>query len=112
MKFISLSQLLDTPSLGPSLVFSQFQVLLCHLWRLKKKKKVEGRRDIEGEKEGVEEERKKERKKVLNEIKIIKNNYLKKLKKKKEQTKKTSLLSSNWPSQFCWSFWLQPTQRV
>ena len=29
-------------------------------------------------------------------------------KKRKKEKKKTSLLASNWPSQFCWSFWLQP----
>ena len=38
MKFVSLSQLLGCPSLGPTLVFSQFQVLLSHMWGLKKKK--------------------------------------------------------------------------
>ena len=49
--------------MGPILVFSQFQVLLSYLWGLKKKK-TEGRRDIKGEKEGVEQESSKERKKV------------------------------------------------
>ena len=57
VKFVSLSQLLgSTPSLGLTLVFSQFQVLLSHLCGLKKKK-TERRRDIMGEKEGVEQER-------------------------------------------------------
>ena len=56
--------------MGPTLVFSQFQVLLCHLWGFKKKM-TEGRRDIKGEK-GGEQERRKERKKVLKERKIIK----------------------------------------
>ena len=45
--------------MGPTLVFSQFQVLLSHLWGLKKKK-TEGRRDTKGEKEGVEQERREE----------------------------------------------------
>ena len=78
---------------------------MSHLWGFKKKK-TEGRRDIKGEKEGVEQESRKERKKVLkerkNDKKIIKV-YFKKEKKK-------SLVASNWPSQFCWSFWLLPTQ--
>ena len=68
MKFVSLSQLLGFPLLGPTLAFSDFQVLLAHLWELKKKK-LELRRDIKGEKEGIEQERRKERKKVLKEIK-------------------------------------------
>ena len=57
--------------MGPTLVFSQFQVLLSHLWEFKKKrkeKKTEGRRDIKGEK-GVEQERRKEKKNVLKERK-------------------------------------------
>ena len=67
VKFVSLSQLLGCPALGPTLVFSEFQVLLSHLWELKKKKKKkkEGRRDIKGKKEGIQQERRKERKKVL-----------------------------------------------
>ena len=56
------------------------QVLLSHLWELKRKK--EGRRDINGKKEGIKEESRKERKKVLkennNNNKI--RNYLKKKK--------------------------------
>ena len=49
--------------MGPTLVFSEFQVLLCHLWGFKKKKeKTEGRRDIKGEKEEVEQERSKQTK--------------------------------------------------
>ena len=56
--------------MGPTLVFSKFQVLLSHLWGLKQnKKKTEGRRDIKGEKEIVEQERRTERKKVLKERK-------------------------------------------
>ena len=74
--------------MGLALVFSQFQVLLSHLWGFikKNKKKTEGRRAIKGEKEGVEQERRKERKKVLKERKnkkeiIIKNYFRKKLSK-------------------------------
>ena len=69
--------------MGPTLVFSQFQVLLSHLWGFKIKVK-DGRRDIQGEKEGVEQESRKERKKVLKEqqkiIIIIKNYFKKKCK--------------------------------
>ena len=66
----------DACSLGPILVFSHFQVLLSHLWGFKKerKKKTEGRRDIKGEKEGVEEEIRKEGKEVLKERKNKINN--------------------------------------
>ena len=57
--------------MGPTLVFSQFQVLLSHLWEFKKHthtlKKKEGRRDTKGKKEGIEQERRKERKKMLKE---------------------------------------------
>ena len=60
---------------------------------------------IQGEKEGVEQERRKERKRVLKESKHNKNNNNKELLKKKERDRK-SLLVSNWPSQFCWSFCL------
>ena len=63
----------DAPSLGPTLVFSQFQGLLSHLWGFKKKK-MERRRDIKGEKEGVEEEIRKEGKEVLKERKNKINN--------------------------------------
>ena len=54
VKFVSLSPLLRCPSLSPTLVFSQFQVLMSHSWGFKKerKKMTEGRRDIKGKKEG------------------------------------------------------------
>ena len=87
VKFVSLSQLLDAPSLGPTLVFSQFHVLLSHLWWLEKKDG--GKKRYKGEKEGVEQERRKERKKVLTETKnnrkIIIKNYLKKKKTEKNK---------------------------
>ena len=72
---------------------------------------MEGRRDIKGEKEGVEQERRKERKKVLKERKNNKKNPItyKKTEERKEK-KKPSLLALNLSSQFCWSFWLQPIQ--
>ena len=54
--------------MGPTLVFSEFQVLLSHLWGFKKKV---GRRDIKGEEDRVEQGRRKERKKVLKERKKI-----------------------------------------
>ena len=73
----------DVPSLGPTFVFSQFQVLLSHLWEFKKERwKEEGRK--RGEKKGVEQERWKERKNALKERKhnnkIIIKYYLKKTK--------------------------------
>ena len=104
VKFVSLSQLLECPHFGSNSGVLRVSGFIVGI----KKKKKEGRRDIKGEKEGVDQERRKERKKVLNE----KNNINKELvkKKKKEQKIKTSLLASNWPSQFCCSFWLQPTQ--
>ena len=55
---------------------------------------MEGRRDIKGEKEGVEQERRKERKKVLKERKIIKNNNKELLKKKNPKQKQKN--------QACW----------
>ena len=76
--------------MGPNLVFSQFQVLLSHLWEFEKKKRKKEGRDIKGKKEGIEQERRKERKKVLKEKnsnkKTIIKNYLK---------KKSLLLASN-----------------
>ena len=55
----------------PTLVFSQFEVLLSHLWEFRKKK--EGRnRDIKVKKEGIKQERRKERNEVLKEKIIIK----------------------------------------
>ena len=55
----------------PTLVFSQFQVLLSHLWELKQKGR---KKRYKGKKEGIEQKRRKERKKVLKE----KNNKTKK----------------------------------
>ena len=76
------------------LVFSQVQVLLFHLWELKKKK--EGRRNKNRKKgrkeEGIKKERMKERKKEL---------------KKEIKKRKSLLLALNRPSQFCWSSCLQ-----
>ena len=64
VKFVSLSQLLGFLSLGLTLVFSEFQVLLSHLWgflkkRERRKKRYKGRerrsrtRKKEREEEGV-----------------------------------------------------------
>ena len=75
----------DAPSVVLTLVFSQFQVLLS-LVGIKKK------------------ERRKERKKELKEKNDNKRELLKK------QTNKSLLLASNWPSQFCWSSWLQQAE--
>ena len=55
--------------MGPTLVFSQFQVLLSHLWEFEKKKRKKEGRDIKGKKEGIEQESRKERKKVLKDRK-------------------------------------------
>ena len=45
--------------MGPTFVFSQFQVLLSHLWRLKKKKK-DGRKKRYKGRERMSRTRKKE----------------------------------------------------
>ena len=47
VKFVSLC-FWDAPSLGPTLVFSQFQVSLSHLWVLKKKKKNRRKKTYKG----------------------------------------------------------------
>ena len=70
MKFVSLSQLLGCPLFGSN--FGLFTVPGFIVSLGIKKKKEEGRRDIKGEKEGVEQERRKERKKVIKEKRIIK----------------------------------------
>ena len=54
VKFISLTRFLVYPCLGITLVFSQLQVLLSHLWE--KKKKGEGRKEEGIKKEGRKEE--------------------------------------------------------
>ena len=68
MKFVSLPQML-----GCLLFLSNFGLFTVAGFIVSfvgiKKKKTEGRRDIKGEKEGVEQERRKERKKVLKERK-------------------------------------------
>ena len=60
VKFVSLCQLLGCPSLGSN--FGLFTILgfVVSLVGIKKKK-PEGRRDIKGEKEGVEHERRRGR---------------------------------------------------
>ena len=65
VKYVSLSQLLGCPLFGSN--FGLFTVPGFIVSLGIKKKKEEGRRDIKGEKEGVEQERRKERKKVLKE---------------------------------------------
>ena len=77
--------------MDPTVVFSEFQVLLFHLWGLKKK--MEGRRDMKGEKEVVEQERRKERKKVLKERKNNKKTPITYKKKEERKEKK---------NQACW----------
>ena len=60
----------DAPSLGPTLVFSHFQVLLSHLGEFKKKKKgkegIKRERQEEGKKRKKEREEGVKRKKILN----------------------------------------------
>ena len=60
VKFVSVSQLLGCPLLGPTLVFSQFQVLLSHLWGFIKKKKDIRKKSYKG-RERRSRTRKKER---------------------------------------------------
>ena len=68
MKFVSLSQLLGCPLFVSSFGLFRVPGFIVSLVGIKKKK-MEGKRDIKGEKEGVEQERRKERKKVLKERK-------------------------------------------
>ena len=63
--------------MGPTLVFSQFQVLLSHLWGFKKK--TEGRRNIKGVEESRTRKKEREEECVKRKKKIIKY-YLKKFK--------------------------------
>ena len=70
MKFVSLSQLLGCPLFGSKFGLFRVPGFIVSLVGFKKKKeKMEGRRVIKGEKEGVEQERRKERKNVLKERK-------------------------------------------
>ena len=101
MKFVSLPQLLGCPLFGSNsglFTVPSFIVSLVGIKKKKGKKKKEGRRDIKGKKEGIQQERRKERMKMLKEKKI--KNYL----------KKSLLVASNWQCQFCWSFWLQQAE--
>ena len=68
MKFVSLSQLLGCLLFGSNSGLFTVPGFIVSLVGIKKKKK-EGRRDIKGEKEGVEQESRKERKNVLKERK-------------------------------------------
>ena len=70
VKFVSLFQLLGCPLFGSNfgLFSSRIYCLPCGDL-LKKIKKMERRRYIKGEKEGVEQERSKERKNMLKERK-------------------------------------------
>ena len=72
MKFVSLSQLGMPPLWVQLWCFHSFRFYCLTCGDLKIK--MEGRRDIKGEKEGIEQKRRKERKKVLKERKIISNN--------------------------------------
>ena len=74
MKFVSLSPLLGCPLFGSNSGLFTVPGFIVSLVGIKKKK-MEGRRDIKGEKEGVEQERRKEWRKLLKEIKIIIKNY-------------------------------------
>ena len=82
MKFVSLSQLLGCLLFGFNFGFFTVPGFIVPLVGKDQKKKKEGRRDIKGKKEGIEQERRKERKKVLKERKnnkiIIIRNYFKK----------------------------------
>ena len=64
VKFVSLSQLLGCPLFGSNSGLFTVPGFIVSLVGIKKKK-MEGKRDIKGEKEGVEQERRKERKKLL-----------------------------------------------
>ena len=70
VKFVLLSQLLGCPLFWSNSGLFTVPGFIVSLVVIKKKM-MEGRRDIKGEKEGVEQERRKERKKVLKERKKI-----------------------------------------
>ena len=75
------------------------------------KNEMEGRRDIKGGKEGVEQESRKEWKKVLKERKDNKNNNNKELLYQKERKKKkTKPGAFKLAKPVLLVFWLQPTQ--
>ena len=57
MKYVSLSQLLGYPLFGCNSGLFTVPGFIVSLVGIKKKKKDEERRDIKGEKEGVEQER-------------------------------------------------------
>ena len=78
--FVSLSQLLGCPLFGSNSGVFTVPGFIVPLVRIKKKKKKKGRRDIKGKKEGI------------------------------KQLRKSLLLALKWPSQFCWSFWLQQAE--
>ena len=61
VKFVSLSQLLGCLLFGSDSGLFTVPGFIVSLVGIKKKIKMEGRREIKGEKEGVEQERKKER---------------------------------------------------
>ena len=65
--------------MGPTLLFSQFQILLSHLWKFKKKRRRR-KRDKKGEKGRGNQKRKKEKEEEGVKGKKFKkiNNYLKK----------------------------------
>ena len=65
MKFVALSQLLGCPVFGSNSGLFTVPGFIVSLVGIKKKKKKEGRRDIKGKKEGIEQKRRKERKNVL-----------------------------------------------
>ena len=65
MEFVSLSQLLGCPLFGSNSGLFTVPGFIVSLVGIKKKKKKEGRRDIKGKKEGIEQKRRKERKNVL-----------------------------------------------
>ena len=59
VKFVSLSQLLGCSLFGSNSGLFTVPGFIVSLVGIKKKKKKEGRRDIKGKKEGVEQERRK-----------------------------------------------------
>ena len=94
MIFVSLPQLLGCPLFGsnsglftvPGFIVSPVVIFL-------KRKKEEIK--MERKEEGIKKERRKERKELKEKKKIV------------TKKRKSLLLASNWPSQFCWSSWLQ-----
>ena len=100
--FVSLSQLLGCPLFGSNSGVFTVPGFIVPLVRIKKKKEEERKRRYKGK-----ERRNKTRKKEREEEVVKRKTVIIIIKK---QLRKSLLLALKWPSQFCWSFWLQQAE--